>query len=79
MSYAEAQLNDFCQNAGYNLENCITENKKLTFNALDIKVYASKDCMEIQGTRPLELPTAGQTSGCMLIHHEDSVFRLDCL
>lgn len=44
-----------------NLENCTPEVKKLALDALDIKVYASNDKVEIQGVIPLELPTTGQT------------------
>jgi len=38
--------------------------KLLTLEALDIKVYASTDKVEIQGVIPLELPTTARTSGC---------------
>ena len=36
--------------------------KRLAFDALDIKVYASADSVEKQGVIPLELPTTEQTS-----------------
>jgi len=39
------------------------EIKRLAFDALDIKVYASRDKTEIRGVIPLEsLPTIAQTS-----------------
>ena len=42
--------------------------KRLAFDALDIKVYASTDTVEIRGVLPLKsaLPTTKRTSGCML-------------
>jgi hypothetical protein len=44
------------------LQNCTLELKKLALDALDIKVYASNDSVEIQGVIPLELPTTARTS-----------------
>jgi len=48
-----------------NLENCTLEVKRLALDALDTKVYASTERVEIQGVIPLELPTTAQTSGCL--------------
>ena len=53
-----------------NLRNSTPEIRKLTLDALDIKVYASTDRLEIQGVIPLELPTTGQTWVCMFIHNK---------
>ena len=46
-----------------NLENSTPEIKRLAFDALDIKVYASPDKTEIRGVIPLELalPTIERT------------------
>jgi len=40
-----------------NLQNCTPELKRLAFDALHIKVYASTETVEIQGVIPLDLPT----------------------
>jgi hypothetical protein len=45
-----------------NLQESTPEIIKLALDALDIKVYASTDRVEIQGVIPLELPTIEQTS-----------------
>ena len=42
-----------------NLQDADTEQKRLALNALDIKVYASTERIEIQGIIPLELPDPG--------------------
>jgi hypothetical protein len=44
-----------------NLEDSTPEIIKLVLDALDIKVYASTERVEIQGVIPLELPTTAQT------------------
>jgi hypothetical protein len=46
-----------------NLQCCTSEMKRLALDALDIKVYANTDTVQIQGVIPLELPTTAQTSG----------------
>ena len=45
-----------------NLQTCTPELKRLILDALDIKVLASTDKIEIQGVIPLELPTTARTS-----------------
>ena len=40
--------------------------KKIALDALDIKVNASIDDVEIPGVLPLALSTTEQTSGCLL-------------
>jgi hypothetical protein len=62
LAQAEVQITTFCQNANYNLENCSSENKKLAFDMLDIKVFASSDHLEIKGVIPQEFVTIEQTS-----------------
>ncbi len=44
-----------------NLPCCSPELKRLALDALDIKVYASTEGVEIQGVIPLELPTTERT------------------
>ena len=46
----------------------------MAFDALDIKVNASTDAVEIQGVIPLDLPTTARTSGC-LYFHRNIVYR----
>ena len=45
-----------------NLQDSTPEIIKLALDALDIKVYASTERVEIQGVIPLELPTTARTS-----------------
>jgi site-specific DNA recombinase len=62
LAQAEVKLTAFCQNANYNLENCSSENKKLAFDMLDMKAYASPEHLEIKGVIPQEFVTIEQTS-----------------
>jgi hypothetical protein len=39
----------------------------LALEALAIKVYATRDSVEIQGIIPVDLVTIEQTSGCQLV------------
>ncbi|MFC1935129.1 hypothetical protein ACFLXZ_02310 [Chloroflexota bacterium] len=50
------------------------EIEQLAFDALDIKVYASRDKPEIRGVIPLELalPTTARTSGCLIVNDYNS-------
>ncbi|MFC1987665.1 recombinase zinc beta ribbon domain-containing protein [Chloroflexota bacterium] len=56
------------------LENTDSGLKRLALDALDIKVYASNDSIEIKVVIPLELalPTIGQTSGCLIVNDYNS-------
>lgn len=45
-----------------NLQDSSPEIIKLALDALDIKVYASTERVEIQGVIPLESPTTARTS-----------------
>ena len=46
--------------------------KKLALDALDIKVNASIDDVEIPGVLPLALSTTEQTLGCLIVNDYDS-------
>jgi len=61
---AKVKLGQLYDQVLENLENSTLEIKRLALDALDIKVYASTDKVEIQGVIPLELalPTTGRTS-----------------
>ena len=50
--------------------NSIFEIKRLALDALDIKVYASTDSVEIKGVIPLELAlsTTARTLGSLCFH-----------
>ena len=48
-----------------NMDNCTIDEKRLAMDALDIRVYASTDSVEIKGVIPLELLTTEQSSGCL--------------
>ena len=62
LANAKIKLDQLYERVIENLQTCTPELKKLIFDALDIKVFASTDKMEIQGVIPLELPTTAQTS-----------------
>ena len=62
---AKVKLSELYNRVLENLMHSTPEIKKLAFDALDIRVYASHDTTEIRGVIPLELalPTTEQTSG----------------
>lgn len=62
---AKSKLSQLYDRVIENLKNCTPEVKKLVLGALDIKVYASADSVEIQGVIPLEIPTTAQKLGCL--------------
>ena len=62
---AKLQIDQLYEQVLKNLDNCTMDVKRLAMDALDIKVYASTDSIEIKGVIPLELPTTAQTSGCL--------------
>ena len=68
---AQIKLDEIYNNVLENIENCPDDVKKLALDALDIKVYASTDSVEIQGVLPLALSTTAQTSGS-LFRYTDS-------
>lgn len=61
---AKVKLDQLYDRVLENLENSTLEIKRLALDALDIKVYASTDAIEIKGILPLELalPTTARTS-----------------
>ena len=74
---AEIKLNEFCQRVRQNLDNATTQDKRLALEALDIRVTASTQSIDIKGIIPVEFPiltsstdvtTIAQTSGCVLFH-----------
>jgi site-specific DNA recombinase len=64
LANATIKLNQIYDQVLTNLDNCDNETKRLALDALDIKVYAGADKLEIRGVLPLELylPTIAQTS-----------------
>lgn len=67
LANATVKLNEIYDQVLRNLDNCDTETKRLALDALDIKVYAGGDTLEIKGVLPLELylPTIAQTSAVL--------------
>ncbi len=67
LTNAKVKLNEMFSRVLENLMHGTAEIKQLAFDALDIKVYASRDKTEIRGVIPLELalPTTAQTSGSL--------------
>jgi hypothetical protein len=70
LSNAKAELGGLYNRVLENLLHSMPEIKKLAFDALDIRVYASCDTTEIGGVIPLELalPSTEQIAGCLPVH-----------
>ena len=54
---AEIKLNEFCQRVRQNLDNATIQDKRLALEALDIRVTASNQSIDIKGIIPVEFPT----------------------
>jgi hypothetical protein len=54
---AEIKLNEFCQRVCQNLDNATIHDKRLALEALDIRVTASTQIIDIKGIIPVEFPT----------------------
>ena len=59
---AKIKLDQLYDRVLENLQDCTPALKRQLIEALDIKVYASTDTVEIRGIIPLELPTTARTS-----------------
>jgi len=59
---AEIKLDDWCAMAQQNIEDADNETKRLAFTMLDLKVYATRDKVDIKGIIPVDLVTIAQTS-----------------
>jgi site-specific DNA recombinase len=59
---AEIKLNDFCEAIRHQIDCSSNETKRLALDALDVKVYATRDGVNIQGIIPVDLVTIAQTS-----------------
>lgn len=55
LAKAEIQLNEWCSTVRDNLDRCTIQEKRLALDALDIKVVASSELIDIKGTIPLEV------------------------
>jgi site-specific DNA recombinase len=62
LAEAKIRLGQLYDRVLKNLQDSTPEIIKLALDALDIKVYASTERVEIQGVIPLELPTTARTS-----------------
>jgi hypothetical protein len=61
LAEAKIRLGQLYDRVLQNLQDSTPEIIKLALDALDIKVYASTEKVEIQGVIPLELPTTERT------------------
>jgi zinc transporter ZupT len=52
---AEANLSEFCQRIRQNLENADIQDKRLALDALDIRIKASAQSIDIKGVIPIEI------------------------
>jgi len=55
---AEIKLNEFCERVRQNLDNATIQDKRLALEALDIRVTASTQSIDIKGIIPVEFPTS---------------------
>jgi site-specific DNA recombinase len=62
LQQAEIKLNDFCEAIRQQIDCSSYETKRLALDALDVKVYATRDNVNIQGIIPVNLVTIAQTS-----------------
>jgi chromosome segregation ATPase len=69
LAEAKIKLGELYESVLENLKDATAEIKRLSLDALDIKVYASTERVEIQGVIPLALPTTEQTSGCLICYY----------
>jgi len=54
---AEIKLSEFCERVRENLAQCIIQEKRLALDALNIKVTASPEQIDIRGTIPTDITT----------------------
>jgi len=62
LQHAEVKLNDLCEAIRRQIDCSSTKTKRLALNALDVKVYATRESVNIQGIIPVDLVTIEQTS-----------------
>jgi DNA repair exonuclease SbcCD ATPase subunit len=62
LQHAELKLNDFCETIRHQIDCSSTETKRLALDALNVKVYTTRDSVNIQGIIPVDLVTIAQTS-----------------
>jgi site-specific DNA recombinase len=76
LANTEIKLNEFCERVRQNLAQCTLEDKRLALDALDVKVIATREHIEISGVVPITqiskkqpevLLTTGQTLGCLIV------------
>jgi hypothetical protein len=60
LAEARIRLGQLYESVLENLKNAAPDIRRLGLDALDIKVYASTERVEIQGVIPLVLPTIGR-------------------
>ncbi len=59
---AEIKLNEFCQRVRKNLDNATIQDKRLALDALDIRITASKQKIDIKGVIPIEMTTSSTSN-----------------
>jgi len=81
LAEAKVKLGNFYEQVMEKLQDSSPEIIKLALDALDIKVYASTDKIEIQGIIPLELalPTTARTWGCLIVNDYNSSTGKECV
>ena len=58
LEISEEKIKGFCQELEHRLNNLNNEEKRLALEALDVKVFAWPDRLELQGTIPSYVTTA---------------------
>jgi len=68
LQHAEIKLNAFCEAIRYQIDCSSNETKRLALDALDVKVYATRDSVNIQGIIPVDLVTIVRTSAYLCFY-----------
>jgi hypothetical protein len=58
----ETKLNRFCQRARKKLDNATIQDKRLALDAMDIRIIASTERIDIKGSIPLEITSVPRST-----------------
>jgi len=69
----QQQLDAFCERIQQSLDGCGLQEKRMALDALDVKVMATPEKVDIRLAVPLEFITIEQTSGCLVSRAKKTV------
>lgn len=70
---AEIKLHEFCQRVRKKLDNATTQDKKLALDALDIRITASTQKIDIKGSIPVEISSMPRSANVTTIEQTSAV------